>query len=128
MGRRVPASRQLALRVAERLPREPAGKVPTAAPLIPENPTIDELRRVAAGCRACPLWERGTQTVFGEGPTDARVVLVGEQPGDKEDQLGHPFVGPAGRLLDEALEAAGIDRGICYVTSDLKHIKPFLDR
>jgi uracil-DNA glycosylase family protein len=79
--------------------------------------------RDAAGCRACPLWERATQTVFGEGPTDAPLVLVGEQPGDEEDLAGAPFVGPAGRLLDDALEAAGLERPQLYVTNAVKHFK-----
>ncbi len=95
----------------------------TAAPLIPPNPTLAKLREAAAGCRACPLWERGTQTVFGEGRPDARVLLVGEQPGDSEDRAGRPFVGPAGLVLDRALEAAGIDRGTAYVTNAVKHFK-----
>jgi len=77
----------------------------------------------ARGCRACPLWELGTQTVFGEGPDGAALVLVGEQPGDQEDRQGRPFVGPAGRLLDEALAAAGIDRDGVYVTNAVKHFK-----
>src|SRR5436190_21389142 len=95
----------------------------TAEPLVPKGASLATLQDVARSCRACPLWERGTQTVFGEGPRDARVVLVGEQPGDKEDQAGHPFVGPAGRLLDEALALAGVDRGLCYVTNAVKHFK-----
>src|SRR5213076_2129711 len=74
-------------------------------------------------CQACPLWERGTQTVFGEGATHARVMFVGEQPGNEEDLAGHPFVGPAGKLLDRALEEAGIDRRIVYVTNIVKHFK-----
>jgi uracil-DNA glycosylase len=77
----------------------------------------------AAGCRACDLWERATQTVFGEGPTDARIVLIGEQPGDAEDRAGHPFVGPAGRILDEALAEASIDRETVFVTNVVKHFK-----
>jgi uracil-DNA glycosylase family protein len=95
----------------------------TAAPLVPERPTLASLREAAAGCKACPLWERGTQTVFGEGPPRARVVLVGEQPGNEEDLSGHPFVGPAGRLLDRALAEAGIDRRQVYVTNAVKHFK-----
>jgi DNA polymerase len=78
---------------------------------------------VAAGCKACDLYKRGTQTVFGEGPKGARVMLVGEQPGDAEDLAGHPFVGPAGKLLDRALEQAGIDRAAVYVTNVVKHFK-----
>jgi DNA polymerase len=84
---------------------------------------LERLRREAAGCRACPLWETGTQTVFGEGAATARVVFVGEQPGDQEDKAGRPFVGPAGRVLDEALELAGIDRSTTYVTNAVKHFK-----
>jgi uracil-DNA glycosylase len=91
--------------------------------LIPESPTLEGLREVAAGSKACPLWERGTQTVFGEGARTAEVMLVGEQPGDQEDKAGHPFVGPAGRVLDEALEQAGIDRSKAYVTNVVKHFK-----
>ncbi|HWI39916.1 MAG TPA: UdgX family uracil-DNA binding protein [Verrucomicrobiae bacterium] len=93
----------------------------TAAPLVPAHPTLDALRRAAAECRACPLWERGTQTVFGEGLPGARLMLVGEQPGDYEDRQGRPFVGPAGRVLDEALALAGIDRADAYVTNAVKH-------
>ena len=85
--------------------------------------TLDELRDEAAGCRACPLWQTGTQTVFGEGAARAKVVFVGEQPGDQEDRRGRPFVGPAGRVLDEGLELAGIDRSTTYVTNAVKHFK-----
>jgi DNA polymerase len=85
--------------------------------------TLSELARLAGGCRNCPLWEKGTQTVFGEGKENARVVLVGEQPGDREDLAGRPFVGPAGRLLDRALELAGIDRRQVYLTNAVKHFK-----
>ena len=84
---------------------------------------LDELRAEAAGCRNCELWREATQTVFGEGPAGARMMLVGEQPGDQEDLAGHPFVGPAGRLLDDALAGAGIDRGGVYVTNAVKHFK-----
>jgi DNA polymerase len=94
-----------------------------AAAYIPERPTLAKLREAAAGCRACPLWELGTQTVFGEGSEDARVMLVGEQPGDQEDKEGRPFVGPAGKLLDRALEEAGIDRSLAYLTNAVKHFK-----
>ena len=89
----------------------------------PARPTLESLREAAAGCRACPLWERGTQTVFGEGQPRARVMLVGEQPGNDEDLAGRPFVGPAGKLLDRALEAAKIDRRQVYVTNVVKHFK-----
>jgi len=95
----------------------------TAAPLIPERPTLKKLREAAAGCKACPLWETGTQTVFGEGSAKADVVFVGEQPGDQEDLEGRPFVGPAGKLLDQALEETGIDREQVYVTNVVKHFK-----
>jgi uracil-DNA glycosylase len=95
----------------------------TAASLIPERPTLKKLREAAAGCTACPLHELGTQTVFGEGSPNAEIVLVGEQPGDQEDLAGKPFVGPAGRLLDQALEEAGIDRKLAYVTNVVKHFK-----
>jgi len=84
---------------------------------------LAEIRREAAGCRDCPLWRNATQTVFGEGPSRARLMLVGEQPGDAEDREGHPFVGPAGRLLDAALEEAGMDRRAVYVTNAVKHFK-----
>ncbi|HZR96039.1 MAG TPA: UdgX family uracil-DNA binding protein [Gaiellaceae bacterium] len=95
----------------------------SAEPYLPDRLTLPALRDAAAGCRGCPLWQTGTQTVFGEGADDARVVFVGEQPGDQEDRAGRPFVGPAGRLLDEALELAGIDRSAAYVTNAVKHFK-----
>ncbi len=84
---------------------------------------LDRLRAEAAGCRACELWRTGTQTVFGEGPATARVVMVGEQPGDREDVQGHPFVGPAGQLLDRALADAGIERRAVYLTNAVKHFR-----
>jgi uracil-DNA glycosylase len=84
---------------------------------------LDELRLNARGCKACDLWKTGTQTVFGEGARDAEVMMVGEQPGDREDIEGRPFVGPAGRLLDTALERAGIDRDRVYITNVVKHFK-----
>jgi DNA polymerase len=86
-------------------------------------PSLNALREAAAGCRACDLWRSGTQTVFGEGSKKAEVMLVGEQPGDREDIEGRPFVGPAGRLLDQALERAGIDRSQVYITNVVKHFK-----
>jgi uracil-DNA glycosylase family protein len=95
----------------------------SARDFIPERPTLPRLREAAAGCRGCHLWQGATQTVFGEGPAKARIMLVGEMPGDREDREGHPFVGPAGRELDRALEAAGIDRGDLYVTNAVKHFK-----
>jgi uracil-DNA glycosylase len=95
----------------------------SAADFLPTNPTLPRLRASAKGCRGCHLWKVGTQTVFGEGPSHASVMLVGEQPGDAEDREGHPFVGPSGRLLDRALEEAGIDRDDVYVTNAVKHFK-----
>jgi len=95
----------------------------SARDFIPERPTLPRLREAAAGCRGCHLWQGATQTVFGEGPAKARIMLVGEMPGDREDREGHPFVGPAGRELDRALEAAGIDRDDLYVTNAVKHFK-----
>jgi uracil-DNA glycosylase len=95
----------------------------TAAPLIPPNPTIPKLQAAASTCQACDLWKTGTQTVFGEGRPKARVMLVGEQPGDQEDIQGRPFVGPAGKLLDKALQEAGINREEVYVTNAVKHFK-----
>jgi uracil-DNA glycosylase family protein len=95
----------------------------TATPLIPESPTLPKLRDAAAGCKACDLWKTGTQTVFGEGLKKAETLFVGEQPGNDEDLAGRPFVGPAGRVLDEGLEEAGIDRTLAYVTNVVKHFK-----
>jgi uracil-DNA glycosylase family protein len=95
----------------------------TAAPLIPPRPSLKKLRDAAAGCKACPLWKSGTQTVFGEGAAKAEVMFVGEQPGDQEDRAGKPFVGPAGKLLDKAMDEAGIDRSLAYVTNVVKHFK-----
>ena len=87
------------------------------------KPALDKVRLAAAECQACDLWKLGTQTVFGEGAESAELMLVGEQPGDKEDLAGRPFVGPAGRILDQALEEAGIDRTNVYVTNAVKHFK-----
>ena len=95
----------------------------TARRFVPPEPDLDKLKEAAAGCTACPLHERGTQTVFGEGQERSRVMLIGEQPGDQEDLRGRPFVGPAGQLLDWALEKAGIDRSLAYVTNVVKHFK-----
>ena len=95
----------------------------TAADLIPARPTVRRLREAASGCKACPLWKPATQTVFGEGRSSAKLMLVGEQPGDKEDLEGEPFVGPAGKVLDEAMETAGIAREEAYVTNVVKHFK-----
>lgn len=91
--------------------------------LIPPHPTLPALQKAAKDCQACHLWQRGTQTVFGEGEANAKVIFVGEQPGDKEDIEGKPFVGPAGGLLDKALVEAGIDRTKVYVTNAVKHFK-----
>src|SRR5262245_42973765 len=88
-----------------------------------DQSTIDQLRKAAADCQACDLWERATQTVYGEGDDRSSIMLVGEQPGNNEDRAGRPFVGPAGRLLDRALEEAGIDRSRAYVTNVVKHFK-----
>ena len=99
------------------------GKTESAAAYVPEQPTLEGLREAAAECRGCHLYERATQTVFGEGARGAEVMFVGEQPGDQEDLAGQPFVGPAGRILDQALEEAGIDRRQTYVTNVVKHFK-----
>lgn len=111
-------------------PRKPRPSVkPGARPgtpvpdLLPERPTLPEVREVAKACKACDLYKTGTQTVFGEGPSRAELMLVGEQPGDAEDLAGHPFVGPAGKLFDHALEEAGIDRSLVYLTNVVKHFK-----
>jgi DNA polymerase len=95
----------------------------SAADFVPEGAGITELREAAQGCRGCELWESATQTVFSAGPTTARVVLVGEQPGDQEDRQGQPFVGPAGRLLVKAIDEAGIDRAVTYRTNAVKHFR-----
>jgi len=119
-------------RVQEMHDREaqvPRRRIPEAiaspAPPVTDTPpaTLDALRDAAAACRRCPLWEPATQTVFGEGPHDARIMLVGEQPGDSEDLSGHPFVGPAGQLLDRALRELGIDRRALYLTNAVKHFR-----
>ena len=95
----------------------------SAADFFPAELTLPALRAAAAGCRGCRLWQVGTQTVFGDGAREAEAMFVGEQPGDQEDRTGKPFVGPAGRLFDEALEAAAIDRTSVYVTNAVKHFK-----
>ena len=104
------------------MPRSKDFKSP-AEELIPPRPTLPSLKSAAADCQACDLWKTGTQTVFGEGARRVKVMFVGEQPGNEEDLSGRPFVGPAGRLLDDALEAAGIDRKQTYVTNVVKHFK-----
>ena len=95
----------------------------SAATLIPQSPTLATVREAARNCQACDLWRSGTQTVFGEGDEQAEVMLIGEQPGDQEDRIGRPFVGPAGQLLDRALVEAGIAREKTYVTNVVKHFK-----
>jgi uracil-DNA glycosylase len=95
----------------------------SASELVPPRPTLPRLRAAVADCRACPLWEHATQAVFGAGEARSVAMLVGEQPGDREDREGAPFVGPAGRVLDEALTLAGIDRRAAYVTNAVKHFK-----
>jgi len=94
-----------------------------AEEFLPERRSLESLREAAAGCRGCDLWEHATQTVFGEGTSKATVMFIGEQPGDREDVEGHPFVGPAGRILDEGLDAAGINRANVYVTNAVKHFR-----
>ena len=94
-----------------------------AASLVPPRNTIPVLRKAASACTACDLWKTATQTVFGEGASRATIMIVGEQPGDQEDRVGRPFVGPAGKLLDEALAQVGIDRATVYVTNVVKHFK-----
>ncbi len=96
---------------------------PTAAAFVPDSGGLAAVARAAAGCQGCDLYERATQTVFGDGAPDAAVVLVGEQPGGMEDRQGKPFVGPAGRLLDTALSDAGIPRDRAYVTNAVKHFR-----
>src|SRR5260221_760117 len=96
---------------------------PTAEAYLPERITLPALRDAAEGCRGCPLYKTGTQTVFGEGKRDARVMMIGEQPGDQEDKAGKPFVGPAGKILNDALAEVGIDRDEVYVTNAVKHFR-----
>jgi uracil-DNA glycosylase family protein len=107
----------------ENVPGAPSAESGDASDLIPPNAGLPELRDAARGCTACELYRVGTQTVFGEGPAEARIMLVGEQPGDREDVEGHPFVGPAGGLLDSALERARITRDDVYVTNAVKHFR-----
>ncbi|MEY9164428.1 uracil-DNA glycosylase family protein [Sinorhizobium fredii] len=105
------------------MPTEPVKMGPALSGEYAEAPSIAALRKQAEGCERCDLYKNATQLVFGEGPSKARVVLVGEQPGDREDLAGRPFVGPAGRILDECLHEAGIDRTSCYLTNAVKHFK-----
>jgi len=109
------------MKVQTKAPR-PASEEFGPAP-VSDSADLKVLRAAAAGCRACPLWRKATCTVFGEGPSRSNVMLVGEQPGDQEDRAGHPFIGPAGKLLDRAIEAAGLDRSAFYVTNAVKHFK-----
>jgi DNA polymerase len=110
--------------VAKRRRRSQAPQPGEPVPeLLPQDPTLSEVQAISKGCKACDLYKRGTQTVFGEGPSRAEIMMVGEQPGDAEDIAGHPFVGPAGRVLDKALVEAGIDRSRVYVTNVVKHFK-----
>lgn len=95
----------------------------SAADFLPARLSLSALRRAAQDCKGCPLYACGTQAVFGEGPRDAALMFVGEQPGDQEDRAGRPFVGPSGRLLDAAIEASGVERGDVYVTNAVKHFK-----
>src|SRR6186997_1732467 len=96
---------------------------PPVSDILPDRLSLSAVRHAAAGCRACDLHARATQTVFGEGPRHAEIMMVGEQPGDREDIEGHPFIGPAGRLLDRALEATGVPRKEVYITNAVKHFK-----
>jgi uracil-DNA glycosylase family protein len=105
------------------MPVQDAPYYESAEPLVPKHADLETVREAAAGCRACHLWRLGTQTVFGEGAPKAKVVFVGEQPGDKEDLAGKPFVGPSGQTLNKALEEAGIDRDEVYITNAVKHFK-----
>ena len=104
-------------------PKRTAKPTGSAADFIPPRPTLPKLRTASKGCQGCDLFKLGTQTVFGEGPASAHVMVVGEQPGDQEDKAGRPFVGPSGKLLDRAFDAAGIDRDDVYVTNAVKHFK-----
>ena len=114
----VPAPRS---RIPEKLPASPVKKRPDS--VVPHTESLTQLRSAAAVCRACDLWKLATQTVFGEGPRNAAIMFVGEQPGDLEDRSGHPFVGPAGKLFDQALAEASIERSEVYVTNVVKHFK-----
>jgi DNA polymerase len=110
--------------MATKKPRKPRPRaVPEGTAPTPVDDSLDALREAATGCKRCDLWKPATQTVFGEGPQRARIVVIGEQPGDQEDLSGRPFVGPAGKLFDRALEELGIDRGAMYVTNAVKHFR-----
>jgi uracil-DNA glycosylase len=121
---KVPSPLQSGLRSSNKSHRgESSAGAHRAEAVVPANLDWDALRRAACACRACPLYKDATQTVFGEGPLNADIVFLGEQPGDMEDIQGRPFVGPAGKLLDRALAEAGVDREQCYVTNAVKHFK-----
>jgi DNA polymerase len=111
--------------MADRTPEAPRRKIPLAPPSSPEpvDDSLGTLKTAASRCRRCPLWQPATQTVFGEGPEHARVMIVGEQPGDEEDLTGRPFVGPAGKLFDRAMEELGLDRRDFYITNAVKHFR-----
>jgi DNA polymerase len=110
--------------MSERVPRARQSEAGLEEfPVVPATNDLARLRETAASCQVCPFCANATQTVFGKGPADARIVLVGEQPGDQEDRVGCPFVGPAGAILDRALADAGVDRALCYVTNAVKHFK-----
>jgi DNA polymerase len=114
------------MKLVSKTSKQPIDKAMSAADLASLTPalkTIGALRTAALDCKACDLWKTGTQTVFGEGPSRSQIMFVGEQPGDQEDRAGHPFVGPAGKLLDRALEQAGIDHSSVYLTNVVKHFK-----
>ena len=115
-----PSNRAKPLRIIRSMAKQ---SVPTALPLIPPNPTVSNLRKAAADCTACPLFKNETQTVFGEGPAKATIMMAGEVPGNDEDLQGKPFVGPAGRELDKALQEIGLDRSQVYITNVVKHFK-----
>ena len=121
--RNVAATKPIAAKRPARTATKEVVATGSASDFIPPNPTLPKLRAAAMTCRGCHLWTLGTQTVFGEGPKTAHVMIVGEQPGDQEDRAGHPFVGPSGKLLDRALEEAKIDRDDVYVTNAVKHFK-----
>lgn len=123
--------RQVVLRTLKNSPASNRQRMPkqatSAAPWVPATPSLAKLRAAAPKCQGCDLYRHATQVVFGEGPRDAKIVMVGEQPGDEEDRKGHPFVGPSGRLLSRAMQEAGLDRDKIYVTNAVKHFK-FVER
>lgn len=121
--RAAPSRRKAPVPASQAIKEQPPSRFTSATEFFPPRRTLKTLAGAASGCRACDLWRTGTQTVFGEGAKTAKVLFVGEQPGDQEDLAGRPFVGPAGRLLDSALAEAGIDRDQVYVTNAVKHFK-----